>query len=169
MTRHHNDGLRKICGCPRRQWPKCRHAWHFSFKWDGRHYRLSLDRHLGRHVDSKTAAETEAAAIKADIKAGRFGQPAARVGMTLQQLADTYLERYVDVQHPDTAPDFRSGLRVICGTSLPRPTGGAVPFGAWRLADIVTDTIERYREARRAIGTGVAQWALSAHAENEPA
>ena len=31
-TRHHNDGLRKICGCPRRQWAKCRHPWHFSFK-----------------------------------------------------------------------------------------------------------------------------------------
>ena len=43
---------------------------------------------------------------------------------------------------------------MICGTSLPRPTGGGVPFGAWHLTDIVTDTIERYREARRATGTG---------------
>ena len=155
MTRHHNDGLRKICDCPRRQWAKCRHAWHFSFKWDGRHYRFSLDRHLGEHVDNKTAADTAATHIKADIKAGRFGQPAPRDEMTLRQLADTYLERYVAVEHPDTAPDFRSGLRVICETSLPGPVGGAVPFGAWRLADIVTDTVERYREVRRAIGTGV--------------
>jgi integrase len=29
-----------------------------------------------------------------------------------------------------------------------------VPFGEWKLTDIVTDTIERFREARRAMGTG---------------
>ena len=154
-TRHQNNGLRKLCTCPRRQWAKCRHAWHLNFKPPGGpSYRLSLDRHLGRHIDSKTEAAREAAAIKADILAGRFGQPAARDGMTLRQLADTYLERYVAVEHPDTANDFLSGLRVICGTCLPRPTGGEVPFGAWPLADIVTDTIERYREARRATGAG---------------
>ena len=155
MARHRNHGLRKLCGCSRRNWPKCPHSWHFSFKHEGIHHRFSLDRHLGEHVDSKTAAETAATDIKADIRAGRFGQPAARDEMTLRQLADTYLERYVAVERPDTAPDFRSGLRVICGTPLPCPTGAAVPFGALRLADIVTDTIERYRQARRETGTGV--------------
>ena len=130
--------------------------WHLNFKPPGGpSYRLSLDRELGRHLDSKTEAAREAARTKADILAGRFGQPAARNEMTLRQLADTYLERYVAVEHPDTATDFRSGLRVICGTSLPRPTGGVAAFGTWRLADIVTDTVERYREARRATGTGV--------------
>ena len=154
-TRHHNDGLRKICGCPRRQWRSA--ATRGTSASSGRAATtasVSTGR-LGRHVDSKTDAEREATTIKGDIRAGRFGQPAARDGMTLRQLADTYLERYVAVTHPDTANDFRSGLSVICGTDLPRPTGGAVPFGGWGLADIVTDTIERYREARRATGTGV--------------
>ena len=156
MPRHQNNGLRKLCGCARRAWSKCGHAWHLNFKPPGGpSYRLSLDRELGRHLDSKTEAAREAARTKADILAGRFGQPAARNEMTLRQLADTYLERYVAVEHPDTATDFRSGLRVICGTSLPRPTGGVAAFGTWRLADIVTDTVERYREARRATGTGV--------------
>ena len=154
MARHRNHGLRKLCRCLRRNWSKCPHSWHFSFKHEGVHHRFSLDRHLGEHIDSKTAAETAATNIKADIRAGRFGLPAARDEMTLRQLADTYLERYVAVERSDTAPDFRSGLRVICGTPLPRPTGAAVPFGAWRLVDIVTDTIERYRETRRATGTG---------------
>ena len=120
----------------------------------GPSYRLSLDRELGRHIDSKTEAAREAARIKVDILAGRFGQPAARDGMTLRQLADTYLERYVAVERPETADDFRAGLGVICETHLPHPTGGGAPFGEWRLADIVTDTIERYREGRRSHGTG---------------
>jgi hypothetical protein len=42
-----NEGLRKVCGCGRHKWPKCPHPWHFSFQWEGRHYRFSLDRHLG--------------------------------------------------------------------------------------------------------------------------
>ena len=80
----------EICACSRLEWSKCGHAWHVNFKpAGGPSYRLSLDREFGRHIDSKT----EAARIKADILAGRFGQPAARDVMTLRQLADTQLER----------------------------------------------------------------------------
>ena len=43
MSRHQNDGLRKICGCARRAWPKCPHPWHFNFKLKGgRSHRFSL-------------------------------------------------------------------------------------------------------------------------------
>jgi hypothetical protein len=157
-ARHTNHGLRKVCGCPRRAWAKCPHGWHFSFKWAGVHHRFSLDRHLGRHVDSKNGeggAEDEAAKIRIAIKAGKFGQPQAREEMTLRQLADTYLDRYVKVERAATAGAFTLALTTICGTVLPRPTGGSVAFGAWRLTDIVTDTIERYREVRRGQGTGV--------------
>lgn len=153
-TRHENKGLRKLCEHPRRQWAKCKCAWHFSFKWKDTHYRFSLDKHLDKHIESKSEAEDAAATIRIAIKAGTFGQAAPREDMTLRQLADTYLERYVDRERADTAEDFRSGLRVICETRVPRPIGGEAPMGDWRLADIVTDTIERYREARRAKGTG---------------
>ena len=75
-TRHSNKGLRKVCGCPRRAWPKCPHAWYFNFKpKDGPSYRFSLDKHLGRHVDNKTDAETEGEKIRIAIKEGRFGDP----------------------------------------------------------------------------------------------
>lgn len=154
-TRHENKGLRKLCEHPRRGWAKCDCPWHFNFKWKSTHYRFSLDKHLDKHLDSKSEAEDAAATIRIAIKAGKFGQPAAREDMTLRQLADTYLDRYVKVERAATEDAFALALKTICGTVLPRPTGGSVAFGAWRLTDIVTDTVERYREVRRGQGTGV--------------
>lgn len=73
---HRNDGLRKICACPRRQWAKCPHSWHFNYRpRHGTSYRFSLDATLGRRVRSKTEAEEEAARIKAGILAGTFRRP----------------------------------------------------------------------------------------------
>jgi integrase len=63
--------------------------------------------------------------------------------------------RYVKVERAATEDAFTLALKTICTTVLPRPAGGSVAFGAWRLTDIVTDTIERYREVRRGQGTGV--------------
>jgi hypothetical protein len=73
---HENDGIRKICGCRRPNWPKCRHPWHFSHKYGGVHYRFSLDRHLGRHLDSKTEAEDAAERLRVAIKDGTFNSGA---------------------------------------------------------------------------------------------
>jgi hypothetical protein len=43
MTRR-NNGLRKLCGCTRRNWSKCPHPWHFNFKLrGGKAWRFSLD------------------------------------------------------------------------------------------------------------------------------
>ena len=88
MTRHENKGLRKLCEHPRRQWAKCDCPWHFNFKWKDTHYRFSLDKHLEKHLDSKSEAEDAAATIRIAIKAGKFGQVAPREDMTLRQLAD---------------------------------------------------------------------------------
>ena len=56
---------------------KCPHPWHFSFRWKGQDYRFSLDRYLGKHVESRTEAEGEAEKIRLAIRAGKFGVPAA--------------------------------------------------------------------------------------------
>ncbi len=40
-----NHGVRKICACARHKHAKCLHAWYFNFSWQGRSYRLSLDRY----------------------------------------------------------------------------------------------------------------------------
>jgi len=154
--RHANKGLRKICTCARRTWSKCAHSWYLNFKpRGGKAYRLSLDKYLGKHIDSKTKAEIEAEKIRTAIRAGGFGQPAPRQEMTLRQIADTYLERYVAVERAATAVAFTGALATICRTVVPRPTGESAPFGDWRLADVVTDTIERFREVRRGQGLGV--------------
>ena len=75
--RHHNQGLRKLCGCPRRSWAKCKHPWHFSFKHHGVHHRFSLDRQLGRHVSSRTEAEDVAERLRVAIKDGTLAERAA--------------------------------------------------------------------------------------------
>jgi integrase len=143
--RQKNAGLRKICACPRRTWAKCPHPWHFSFKWKGVHHRFSLDKQLGRRIESKTKAETEAEKIRMAIRAGTFGAPTPREELTLQHVADLYLAR---MPHAD-----RSRVGVVCATVVPRPSGEPQRLGDWRLADIVTDTVEQFREARRTVSS----------------
>lgn len=152
--RHTNHGLRKVCRCSRRTWAKCEHPWHFSFKHAGTHYRFSLDRHLGKHIDNKSDAETEAEGIRIAIRKGRFGQPAPREEMTLRMLADVYLERHVQIERATTSQAFTWAMNTICRTPIPRPDGKTAKLGDWRVVDVVTDTIERFREIRRAQGTG---------------
>jgi integrase len=155
--RHQNKGLRKICGCPRRTWAKCPHSWYFNFKpRGGASYRFSLDKHFNKHIDSKSDAEDLAADLRKIIRAGKFGQPIARDEMTLRQLADTYVERYVQIERKTTKQAYVYALGMICHTVIPRPTGGSAALGTWRIGDVVTDTIERFRETRRSQGAGVA-------------
>jgi hypothetical protein len=69
----HGAHVRKVCRCGWRQWPKCPHAWYFSFKPPGgRRYRFSLDAELGQHLESKTGAENAASRIRNAILDGTF-------------------------------------------------------------------------------------------------
>lgn len=154
MKERHN-GLYKRCECAKRTWPKCSHGWHFAFKWKGARHRFSLDRHTGKHVDNKTDAEAIAGKLRDAIREGKLGQPAPLDDMTLRQLADIYVERYVDVERKGTRQAYVWGLDAICATPITIGKERVLAFGSWRVADLVTDTIERFREARRAGGTGV--------------
>jgi integrase len=76
---HENDGLRKLCGCSRRNWPKCSHPWHFNYKLSGgKAWRFSLDTELGKHIASKGDAELEADKLRTAIRAGTFVRAADR-------------------------------------------------------------------------------------------
>lgn len=164
MKRRQHRGLRKLCDCAKAKWSTCKHSWYFNYKPRNvqRHnressdggYRFSLDKQLGRHIDSKTEAEAEAARLRVAIDDGMFGQPERREDMTLRQLADAYLERYVTVNHADTQREYRYSLDMICRTAVARPTGGSAPLGHWRVTDIVTDSVNRFREVRLAAGGG---------------
>src|SRR5438105_887487 len=89
-TRNRNQGVRKRCDCRRRDWPKCPHSWYFNFKVkSGPHYRLSLDREVGRHIDSKSSAIAEAERIRTAIRNGTFrhvteSAAPAEVALTLE-------------------------------------------------------------------------------------
>ena len=155
MTRHRSDGLSKICGCPRRQWEKCRHAWHFAFNHGGTRYRFSLDRHLGRRVNGKTEATAAADQIRAAIRAGKFQEGVSVSRMTLGHLLAVYLDRYIRRERPRTAAGDQGQIDVIVRAPVPPVSGAVQPFGGWAVADITTDTIERFREVRQEHGGGV--------------
>ncbi len=101
---HRNDGLRKVCGCARRAWVKCPHAWHFNFSWLGTPYRFSLKRYAGREITSKTQAEAFAEKIRTEIRAGTFqattASPATQAQRTasdvvsFETFARLFIERY---------------------------------------------------------------------------
>ena len=72
MPRHRNRGVRKRCGCSRKTWAKCPHGWYLNFKLKGAHYRLSLDREVGRRIEDRTEAETEADRLRTEIRNHTF-------------------------------------------------------------------------------------------------
>ncbi len=101
MARHTNDGLRKVCGCPRRVWAKCDHSWFVNFKWAGVPHRYGLDKLLGRKVRSKIEAATEAGRIFDAIRdrtfnAATWAKPAAVVApdqLTFAAYSDIFFEQ----------------------------------------------------------------------------
>lgn len=148
--RHRNDGLRKICGCARAKWPKCPHAWHFSFKWQDTHHRLSLAREFpGRTIDSRTAAEAAGDELRTAIRAGTFRQPLpARDTLTLRQLFDTFTRDVLAVRPGGTRANDRHAVSAITSAPLRRLTGDVVLFGDWLVADITSAALEQFRTVR---------------------
>ena len=152
MKRHHrNDGLRKICACPRRKWTHCPHSWYFSFQWRKVHHRFSLDRHLGRHVVGKTAASTAADKIRAAIRNGDFAPlasdptPARPDPITFDTFADLYLERALHGRRDDA---YR--LKALKAFVLPPPSGQRL--GAKVLTQVTEDDLETVLDHVRALG-----------------
>ena len=96
--------------------------------------RLSLDRHVGKHIESKSDALDTAEGVRAAIRAGTFGNPAKEAGnpvppwehqQTVDQLAREFVSEYSKGYVPGrrrTGPrgakaswqDDQSMLRVLC-------------------------------------------------------
>ena len=152
---NHYDGLRKICRCPRRSRAKCRHPWHFSFLHKGIHHRFSLDKHLGRRVESYGDARAEADTLRSAIRDGTFRgihvdvEPARGPVLTFGEFADLWLTR----ESVKLAAHKKHAYRITRFKSFPLP--GTQPprtLGQTPLTDVRTDDIEVYRDARRAAG-----------------
>lgn len=149
-----NDGLRKVCRCGRHKWAKCPHPWHFSFQWEGEHYRFSLERHVGKKL-TRADAEAEAERLRTTIRAGEFQEaqqrarqtrPQQTAPMTFRQFADEWRARRGDqLVRPG---DNDSRLKLISAFVLPG-TEPPMTFGEKPVADITTGDIEAYRHHRR--------------------
>jgi integrase len=155
-TRHH--GVRKVCDCGWKQWPKCAHAWYFTYKpRRGPRYRFSLDRELGRHIDSKTEAQNAAADIRSAINAGTFRRavdaplPATTTAtdvVTLDAFATTYIERAVQPSGKTSWKDdeyLLAALRNYIARDRRR-------LGDWALNAITEDELEAFHAHQRSRG-----------------
>jgi integrase len=157
-----NRGLRKLCRCSRRHWPKCAHAWFFNFQWNGQHFRFSLDRHVGSRL-TKAEAESEAERLRTAIRAGdiewnaRSSPPAPgpeptaepQAPMTFAQFADEWeVGRGCQLVRPR---DNTYRLNLIKAFVMPG-TSPPLTFGDKGVADITTGDIESYRHHRREQG-----------------
>jgi integrase len=159
LKRHQNDGLRKRCGCKRRDWSKCSHPWHLNFQWEGHHYRLSLDREVApRRLLGKTDAETEAGRIQSEIRAGTFiarkarrtavPAPAAGETLTFRAFGEKFIERYSKARGKASIEDDRYMLERVCAfTGL-----SETPLGDKALAAVTADDAEHFLENLRARG-----------------
>jgi integrase len=160
--RHRNGGIRKLCEHSRRTWSDCSHPWHFSFKWKDTHYRFSLDKHLGRRIDSKSAAETEAERLRIAIREGTFGKSAPVVeSLTMSQLLDLYDKQYLQTERVASANNLKYQLPKITALSLSCPMGGEKAFGDWLVADVTTEVIDQFKLRRSAAGVIAANRDLS--------
>jgi integrase len=99
---HRNDGVRKVCRCGRRKWPKCEHGWYFSYRWRGVCYRFNMERELRRRVKTRAEALREADNLRVAIRDGAFRRPVELApavttpeATTFASYADTYLSRAV--------------------------------------------------------------------------
>jgi integrase len=118
----------------------------------GRHYRIGLDREIGRHVESKSEAETEAARIRIAIDEGTFRstQETASVAgapLTFRSFADIWMERRGRQLVSGPIDVYR--LKTICAFVL-LSTGCS--FGDKAVEQITVDDIETFRDARRSKG-----------------
>ena len=157
--RHRNHGLRKRCDCKRKDWPKCSHGWFLNFKCKGTHWRLSLDREVGRHVEGKTDAQAEADRIRSEIRAGHFHALAIKANQlpasvpTLEQLGNPYFSKYVN---PKTGEPLSRNERyrwdLVIRTELEMPAG-RVRLGSLPVDGVTRHHIQAFLETQRAART----------------
>jgi len=165
MPKRTNDGVRKRCEHPRRQWSKCPDPWHFNYHHGGREYRYSLDvlaRHYGeRPPRSKTEATRWRDRLRTAIDGGTFvdpdaprptSEPQADTRLTFGDVADRYLKEHVNKKgrRKGAVATMTYHVGILLTTSIPAAHGGTVALADKPLADLTADDIDAVREARRA-------------------
>ena len=162
--RQRNDGLRKICKCPLRNWARCSHPWYLTYKPKGTpRVRISLDRHVGQHVESLDEAKTIAANLRTAIVNGEY-PPAPRAvetpaaPVTLRTAADRFLESVPVLKGKNQGKargiNDHQMLATLCGWT---PGGAFVALGEHLPSGLTEDVLEAFvmhlRDAGRAAST----------------
>jgi integrase len=118
-------------------------------------WRLSLDKHAGRHVESKAEAIALADQLRIDIRAGRGpGQvkaPEAVVGLTFGDVCDSYLKRFVNVptRRKRAKREMQNHVAELCASLVPAANGALMALGSKPLAAITRADVEAIRERKR--------------------
>ena len=143
--RQRNHGLRKRCGCPRTKWPKCKHGWHFNFRWKGVNHRLSLDRECGRHIDSKTKAQQEADRIRHSVRTGTLQQGSAVAktpagpSLSVSSYGAVFVQRYCKARGKASWKNDQQRLTKLAKFVLARTKR---PIGNMSVASVTEDDCE---------------------------
>ena len=120
VTVRDNGGLKKRCRCPRRQWSKCQHPWHFGFAHNGREWRYSLDKIASLRREPKPGAKSDALALadrlRGEIRSGidPVAPPAPvlpSTELTFGDICDLYLAE----RAPSGGPESPTGLGCVSG------------------------------------------------------
>jgi len=153
MARHQNHGLRKVCDCPRRNWPKCRHPWHFNFRWRGQIHRLSLAKHVDTPIATKADAKSAAERLRIAIRNGTFQAappaPAATPGeIMLKAYGPKFLEGFSQGRGKVSWQNDASMIRKAVAFLL----SDGVALGDKSIGAITEDDLEAFLQALRAAG-----------------
>ena len=153
-----NGGLKKRCGCPRRQWSKCAHPWHFGFKSAGKEHRWSLHKVANKPAGywmSKSEAEGIRDRLRGKIREGTLidaGAPSPAARLTFGDVVERYLERHVRVptRRPAAQKNMEWDLGVLRRAEVPAAGGTTVRLEHKPLTTITKADVESVRDGRRA-------------------
>jgi hypothetical protein len=147
MPKRTNDGVRKRCGCSRRQWPKCAHPWHFSFHHGGHEYRYSLDTIARARNERPPTTKGEAVSwrdrLRGEIRTGTFVDPDAPVPaasvatdgietrLTFGDTCDVYVKEHVrtPARRPRAAEEMAYQVTALRRIEVPASGGAIGAFG----------------------------------------
>jgi hypothetical protein len=127
-TRHHNRGLRKVCGTAHAAiWAKCAHSWHFNFKPAGEEPALPVSPSIPRHRTAHTSQRR--ATPRRIARRPFFGARANSGGGRVRRRADRCVGNFPTRRSPDRAdppPRFAEDRRRRTSSSQrpSRPAAG---------------------------------------------
>ena len=151
-----NGGLKKRCRCPRRQWSKCAHPWHFGFHHNDRERRYSLDNIASLRNEpaprSKTDALSWADRLRGEIRSGIDpAAPAApavpSIGLTFGDVAELYIEGHVRTaaRKIDAQRVMEYHIRALKRAQIPAGNATQIALHAKPIAAIMKSDVEHIR------------------------